>query len=187
MAALEGKEFDLSKDDLEVPPEIDTLLSAAAGDTPASSGISGSGDDWSLLLLGRFFNSEDGGCAFTDELPPRPQIQAAAALLEGVCLERRGELTAALGRYEEAVSLAPWNRVARLDRVLLLARMGRYAAARVELSHLSDDAPGHPILRVLEGLLAGVDGDKAALELARAELLEIAPAYSAWMDEVLAE
>ncbi|MFH1529100.1 MAG: tetratricopeptide repeat protein [Pseudomonadota bacterium] len=188
VAALEGKASHPSADDAAVPAGVRILLTAAAGEIPTPLPAFGGDGDPSLILLGRFFGGEGGGgCSFSEDLSAGRRLHAAAALLEGVCLERRGDLEAAIVRYDEAVSLAPWNRVARLDRALLMARTGRFAAARVELRHLSGDEPGHPLLRVLEGLLAGIDGEHGTLDEVRTELAEIAPVYGAWMDEVLAE
>ncbi len=181
--ALEGTVSGAGPEGEDLPPEIQVLLIAASGEAPASSP---QGSDPSMIILRRFFDAERGGCALSDDLTT-DRAQAAAALLEGVCLERRGDVAAALARYDVAVALAPWNLVARLDRALLLARTGRIPAARVELAHLSEVAPGHPILRVLEGVLAGASGEAAVADAARAELQEIAPAYGEWMDEVLAE
>ncbi len=183
VSALRGKTPEPVNGDDKVSPEIRALLVAAAGETPSASPR---GTDPSMTILRRFFDAEKGDCAFSDGLVGA-RARAAAALLEGVCLGRRGDAEGALARYDVAISLAPWHLVARLDRALLLARTGRIVAARVELAHLSEVAPGHPILRVLEGVLAGAAGETEAVAAARAELAEIAPAYGAWMDEVLAE
>ncbi len=123
-------------------------------------------------------------CEGTREAPGN---QAIGICLDAICLERRGEPEAALALYDEAVGLAPWHRTGRLNRALLLARMGRLSAARVELKHLSMEVPGHPILLVLEGLLAGADGDMEYSAVMRSEVEDLAPAYAIWMDEVLAE
>lgn len=181
--ALEGKVAERGAGADSLPAEIRTLLVAAAGEAPASSP---GGVDTSMTILRRFFDAERGGCSLSDGLTTA-RAQAAAALLEGICLERRGDVAAALDRYDAAVSLAPWHLVARLDRALLLARSGRIAAARVELAHLTEVAPEHPILRVIEGVLAGAAGDSELVDAARAELRDAAPAYGDWMDEVLAE
>lgn len=169
-------------------PEISGLLAAAAGGQVSDDFLETTETpDPSVLLLRRFLGSDHHGCAFHAGLPAAPRIQAAAAHLEAICLERRGETNAALARYHEAVALAPWHRTIRLNRALLLARIGSFHAARVELEHLSVEVPGHPILKVLEGLLAGADGDTARSAAVRARVEDLAPAYRVWMDEVLAE
>ena len=185
-AALDGRALEAGAGP-RPSPEIRGLLAAAGGralddllDTPETS-------DPSLVLLRRYLGSDGHGCAFREGLLEIPRIRASAAHLEAICLERRGQADAALDRYDEAIALAPWHRTMRLNRALHLARMGRFPAARVELEHLSREVPGHPILKILEGLLAGADGDMAYSAVVRAEVEHLAPAYGKWMDEVLAE
>ncbi|MBM4371798.1 MAG: hypothetical protein FJ098_09100, partial [Deltaproteobacteria bacterium] len=105
----------------------------------------------------------------------------------GVCLETRGETLAALERYDEAVALAPELRTARLDRALLLARLGRMAEARTELDLLAGVAPGNPVVRLVAGMLAAAEGDRDAVARCREELGVLAPAYAAWLDEGVRE
>jgi len=185
--ALAGKVRPGSPDAPPIPDGIRSLLAAAAGEPLEPISGSEAERDTSLILLRRFYGAEGDACTFGGDLPETSRIQAAAALLEGICLERRGELDPALVRYDRAVALVPWHLTTRLNRALLLARMDRVAAARVELAHLSGAAQGHPILRVLEGLLAGAEGDSDTLTAVRAELAQTAPAYLTWMNEVLAE
>ena len=185
-AFLEGNATDGAVDNDAIPSEIRTLLTVAAGGTPALP-VSGAATDPSMALVGRFFSEETTDCSVSEGLRSGSRASAEAALLEAICLGRRGDLDAALLRYEVANRLAPWHLVARLNRALLMARTGRYAAARAEMAHLSSVAPGHPILRVTEGILAAADGDEDARASALSELEQSAPAYAAWMEEVLAE
>ena len=186
-AALDGKNLEV-EDGPSPSPEVSGLLAAAAGGQVSNDFLEApETSDPSVVLLRRFLESDQHGCAFSAGLPEAPRIRAAAAHFEAICLERRGETDAALARYHEAVALAPWHRTERLNRALLLARIGRFHAARIELEHLSKEVPGHPILKVLEGLLAGADGDMAHSAAVRAEVEDLAPAYASWMDEVLAE
>jgi protein O-GlcNAc transferase len=69
------------------------------------------------------------------------EIAAAAANNEGVELESKGGLSAAIGRYRAAVALNPFNTVFRRNLALVLCRSGRFDEGITELRRVLDADP----------------------------------------------
>ena len=70
-----------------------------------------------------------------------------------------GNLTAALGYYEDAVERWPESRMAILGRIGILGDLGRLDEARPLIADVADRIPGDPDITYLQARLAAEDGE----------------------------
>jgi O-antigen ligase len=104
---------------------IDGALGAAQGDVPSQPGR------WPL---GRIVGAVALAAVVVSILPIAAFDRAALAADDGNTAASRGDWTSALASYDDAVALDPGMTLYGLERATALARVGRMADARTQLS-----------------------------------------------------
>lgn len=95
-----------------------------------------------------------GGCAGTSHVPQEGPLSppeqatplAAKLILEGNQRFAEHRLTAAMGKYEEAIQVQPKLAEAHYNLGLTLYRKGPVASARPHFIKAANLAPGHPVI-----------------------------------------